>query len=54
MGNLKTGFVHTVFFWLKEKENEAHRKQLHEGLLELSKIAEIGDAYVGASRSYRP
>jgi hypothetical protein len=47
MGNLKTGFVHTVFFWLKEKENESHRKQLHEGLLELSKIAEIGDAYIG-------
>lgn len=47
MGNLKTGFVHTVFFWLKEKENETHRKQLHEGLIELAKIAEIGDAYIG-------
>lgn len=47
MGNLKTGFVHTVFFWLKEKENESHRQQLHEGLLKLSEIAEIAVAYLG-------
>ena len=47
MGQLKTGFVHTVFFWLKEKGNEDHRKQLHAGLLKLSEIAEIGVAYVG-------
>lgn len=47
MGNLKTGFVHTVFFWLKEKNNKAHNDQLHAGLVELSKIAEIGTAYIG-------
>ena len=47
MGNLKTGFVHTVFFWLKEKANEQHREQLHAGLLKLAEIDEIGLAYVG-------
>ncbi len=47
MGILKTGFVHTVFFWLKEKNNQEHYKALHNGLLELSKIDLIQTAYVG-------
>ena len=47
MGNLKTGFVHTVFFWLKEKTNVQHREQLNAGILKLSEIDEIGHAYVG-------
>lgn len=40
-------FVHTVFFWLKEKLNTEHQAQLHAGLLELAKIQEIKEAYVG-------
>ena len=47
MGELKTGFVHTVFFWLKEKNNESHQKQLKEGLIKLSQISEIREAYIG-------
>ncbi|UTA69935.1 Dabb family protein [Emticicia sp. 21SJ11W-3] len=47
MANLKKGFVHTVFFWLKDKTNEADHKELHAGLLELSKIDLIQTAYVG-------
>ena len=47
MANLKTGFVHTVFFWLKEKENKDSHKSLHEGLLDLSQIDLIQTAYVG-------
>lgn len=47
MSNLKTGLVHTVFFWLNEKGNQEAHKALHEGLLELSKIDLIKEGYVG-------
>jgi hypothetical protein len=47
MANLKKGFVHTVFFWLKDKNNQADHEALHAGLLELSKIDLIQTAYVG-------
>ena len=47
MAILKQGFVHTVFFWLKDKNNQADHKALHDGLLELSKIDLIQIAYVG-------
>ncbi|TDB68884.1 Dabb family protein [Arundinibacter roseus] len=46
-------FVHTVFFWLKEKENEQARQQLHAGLKELATIDEIQTAYVGAPADTR-
>ncbi len=47
MANLQTGVVHTVFFWLKEKDNKEHQEALHAGLKELSKIDLIKTAYVG-------
>ena len=47
MANLSTGVVHTVFFWLKEKDNEAHQAALLAGMKELSKIDLIKTAYVG-------
>ena len=47
MANLKTGVVHTVFFWLKEKENISHQAALHAGLNELAKIDLIKTAYIG-------
>ncbi len=53
MANLKTGIVHTVFFWLKEKHNQDHQKALHEGILELSKIELIKTAYVGRPAATR-
>jgi hypothetical protein len=44
MSSLKRGFVHTVFFWLKEKENHA---ALHAGILKLADNDLIVSAYVG-------
>lgn len=46
MGKLKQGFVHTVFFWLKES-SEANKTALQRGLIELAKIDLIAEAYVG-------
>ena len=36
--NLKTAFVHTVFFWLKNPDNAAEKAQLHAGLRSISTI----------------
>jgi hypothetical protein len=47
MSNLKKGFVHTVFFWLKEKDNAEHAKALHEGLLKLALTDVIETSYIG-------
>jgi hypothetical protein len=47
MANLQTGVVHTVFFWLKEKDNKEHQNLLYVGLQELAKIDLIKTAYVG-------
>jgi Stress responsive A/B Barrel Domain len=47
MANLKTGVVHTVYFWLKEKDNEAHQAALLAGLKELAQIDLIKTAYIG-------
>ena len=49
--NLKTGFVHTVFFWLKNAENAADKAQLQAGLHALSKIDAIKTAYIGQPAS---
>ncbi len=45
--NLKTGFVHTVFFWLKNAENDAEKAQLRAGIHSLTGISEIKTAYIG-------
>ena len=44
---LQKGFVHTVFFWLNEPQNTAHKAALHAGLLKLSEISVIKTAYIG-------
>ena len=49
--NLKTGFVHTVFFWLKNPDSAADKAQLQAGLHTLSKIDEIKTAYIGQPAS---
>lgn len=46
MSNLKQGFVHTVFFWLKDA-TEANKNALHTGLKKLSAIELIDQAYIG-------
>ena len=45
--SLKTGFVHTVFFWLKNSENAADKAQLRAEMHTLTGISEIKTAYIG-------
>ena len=45
---ISTGFVHTVFFWLKEKENSTHQAALKAGIEKLATIPEIKIAYIGS------
>ncbi|MCF0056701.1 Dabb family protein [Dyadobacter sp. CY356] len=46
-------FVHNVFFWLKDKENEEARKTLHEGIKSLEAIESIKSVYIGTPASTR-
>jgi Stress responsive A/B Barrel Domain len=41
------GFVHTVFFWMKNPGNQADKAAFHAGLLKLAEIENIQTAYVG-------
>lgn len=47
MAELNSGFVHTVFFWLKNNEKQEDVQMLHDGLKELAKIDLIKSAYIG-------
>ncbi len=47
MSSLQKGFVHTVYFWLKEKDNKSHHEALHKGLLKLAENELIKTAFVG-------
>lgn len=44
---LKGALVHHVFFWLKEPNNEAHKKQLVAALNELIKVETIKMSHIG-------
>lgn len=44
---IQKGFVHTVFFWLKEKDNNEAHAALKAGLDQLAQINLIATAYVG-------
>lgn len=46
-------FVHTVFFWLKEKENKQAQEALLAGLRSLESIDVIHGAYIGAPAETR-
>ncbi len=46
-------FVHNVFFWLKDKENEESRKALAAGLETLKGIESIVSVYIGTPASTR-
>jgi hypothetical protein len=46
MSQLRSGFVHTVFFWLKDRD-EANKASLHAGLKKLAGISLISEAYIG-------
>jgi hypothetical protein len=43
----KSGFIHHVFFWLKNPESADDLKQLIEGLNQLSKVSTIRDFNIG-------
>jgi hypothetical protein len=45
--SLQKGFVHTVFFWLKNPSSQTDQDALEAGLTELAKIDLIKTAYVG-------
>lgn len=47
MTNIKTGFVHTVFFWLLDSNNKDSRLKLENGLRKLAEITEIKQAFIG-------
>ena len=40
-------FIHNVFFWLKEKDNEEARAALLAGIKSLEAIESIESAYIG-------
>jgi len=46
-------FVHNVFFWLKDKENEEARAALLTGIKSLEAIESIKSVYIGPPASTR-
>ncbi len=44
---LEGALIHHVYFWLKEANNEAHKKQLIEALNELIKVKTIKISHIG-------
>ena len=40
-------FVHTVYFWMNNPDNEAERQKLHEGLKMIKEIEHIQQGYIG-------
>src|SRR6056297_983200 len=44
---LKGALIHHVFFWLKEPDNKAHRKQLEKALEDLIKVETIKVSHIG-------
>jgi len=44
---LKGALIHHVFFWLKEPNNEAHKKQLVQALNDLLKVETIKLSHIG-------
>lgn len=53
MKNAKTGFVHTVYIWLKDAESQTAKDSLYAGLQVLSGISQIREAYIGIPASTR-
>ena len=44
----ETGFIHTVFFWMKEGVTEEQKKEfMDNGLVELIKVPSIYEAFIG-------
>lgn len=43
----KSGFIHHVFFWLKNPDSSADRDKLVQGLTKLSKVKTIRHFHIG-------
>lgn len=43
----KNGFIHHVFFWLKNPDSKEDLEQLEDGLKKLSKATTIKDFHIG-------
>ncbi len=44
---IKGALIHHVYFWLKEPENEDHKKELISGLKKLLKVKTIKMSHIG-------
>ncbi len=49
----KKALVHTVYFYLKNKESQSAKDSLYQGILTLLDIKEIQEAYVGTPAGTR-
>jgi len=47
MAEDKNVFIHHVFFWLAEPDNEQHKKHLIDGLKKLSRVTTIKRFHIG-------
>jgi len=47
----KNGFIHHVYFWLNNPENNSDFEQLAEGLKKLSKVETIREFHIGKPAS---
>lgn len=43
----RPGFVHSVYFWLKEDVNDTQRKSFQQGLEDLGNCPTVLDAFIG-------
>jgi hypothetical protein len=53
MNHIKKGFVHTVYFYLKEPNSQTAKDSLYQGLQLLASIKEIQEGYIGVPASTR-
>jgi hypothetical protein len=53
MQNLQPGFVHTVYFWLKNPDSQADKAALEAGIQTLLAIDAIKTAYIGSPAETR-
>lgn len=44
---ISSALMHHVFFWLKEPENQAHRKQFEQAMEDLLKVETIKLSHIG-------
>ena len=43
----RPGYIHMVYFWLRDDVSEAQRSNFHQGVADLTKCKTILDAFIG-------